>query len=903
MNYFIKPIFLLFIFAISWNSNAGYDEKYFWECVQALNEAHQANELLLTNNDPQCLNLCIDKRSAVVKNTTYPVNQLSKEWINTLNGKLTEYCSNTLHKRSIIYILVTNYYVSENTRSVADNWGNTAGTSASSSSNEDEVRDFARKVLYTSRLGSNGKKALLLNYVQYIYKSGFKWSYTYALDQNLNQRYQDRFVEALTLDKGIIDNKVLWPLSNPYPHMDAFSDWVINYNHFLEYDCENKDRYYCIFDDPEVQNLGTGVVNRYSNEYLIRIAPTNSNYTSLLSKLSGNPATGYNNGNIKDLASLLNSSEAVNLNNIINQEELHVSVNTTSERSFQLTTLSSANTTARIQDQQYNSVSSSTDENTDSRTILAFHLMRENGTSNLIIKLTYYFKTQLSIDQAELILTETIRPFLAGSITLDGCITSLVSIIGGYEQYYFIDGGFTFTENAYRNQPVLAFVLGLVDGISHSIWGTARLLAYDLNPYVLLAKSIRYIIDQDYRNSINTQLASLTNIPSAWPLLVDDARAYDASLEGGDSRDMYEFGKLSATSLELVTGGFFLEAQFERMSFNAMMVVNRSLAKVSGLFYKAIVRAGDVASYTQKLLVKLTYGNFITSKAKIEAAVKYIVNNSKEFYVTNKGKYIIFRNIDNGDVLLLASRADNTNIDVLDFQQGKYIPEEGLDAYLDDVLRRGVSGAGKLLDIAELKALTGVMPTGSKLTNLSFSKFIKGFDADFVTSLGSKYVEDLAKIKQGLDKGGDLTEGIVSEALRKQGYTVTKDLGKYGSNNGFDVVAYKGTLDNPTEIMIIEGKQFKQGQILDEFDDIKAAQGYDEPSGLALNAANPNTGLPTQMSKKWCFEHVADELENKGGQFLQLSQALKNENIVQRFVFAIDKSTGAGYFTKLSDGF
>jgi hypothetical protein len=696
MNYFIKPIFLLFIFAISWNSNAGYDEKYFWDCVQALNEAHQANELLLTNNDPQCLNLCIDKRSAVVKNTTYPVNQLSKEWINTLNGKLTEYCSNTLHKRSIIYILVTNYYVSENTRSVADNWGNTAGTSVSASSNEKEVRDFARKVLYTSSLGSNGKKAILLNYVQFIYKSGFKWSYTYALDQNLNQRYQDRFVEALTLDKGIIDNKVLWPLSNPYPHMDAFSDWVINYNHFLEYDCENKDRYYCIFDDPEVQNLGAGVVNRYSNEYLIRIAPSNSNYTSLLSKLSGNPATGYNNGNIKDLASLLNSSEAANLNNIINQEELHVSVNTTSERSFQLTTLSSANTTARIQDQQYNSVSSSTDENTDSRTILAFHLMRENGTSNLIIKLTYYFKTQLSIDQAELILTETIRPFLAGSITLDGCITSLVSIIGGYEQYYFIDGGFTFTENAYRNQPVLAFVLGLVDGISHSIWGTARLLAYDLNPYVLLAKSIRYIIDQDYRNSINTQLASLTNIPSAWPLLVDDARAYDASLEGGDSRDMYEFGKLSATSLELVTGGFFLEAQFERMAFNAMMAVNRSVAKVSGLFYKAIVRAGDVASYTQKLLVKLTYGNFITSKAKIEAAIKYTVNNSKEFYVTNKGKYILFRNIDNGDVLLLASRADNTNIDVLDFQQGKYIPEDGLDGYLDDVLRRGVNGAGSV---------------------------------------------------------------------------------------------------------------------------------------------------------------------------------------------------------------
>ncbi|MFN8438026.1 MAG: hypothetical protein U0V72_10315 [Cytophagales bacterium] len=155
-----------------------------------------------------------------------------------------------------------------------------------------------------------------------------------------------------------------------------------------------------------------------------------------------------------------------------------------------------------------------------------------------------------------------------------------------------------------------------------------------------------------------------------------------------------------------------------------------------------------------------------------------------------------------------------------------------------------------------------------------------------------------------MDKGGDLTEGIVSEALRKQGYTVTKDLGKYGSNNGFDVVAYKGTLDNPTEILIIEGKQFKQGQILDEFDDIKAAQGYDEPSGLTLNAANPNTGLPTQMSMDWCFEHVRLKLFDKGGDYQKLSNAIRfNKSKVERFVFAIDKSNGSGYFTKLSNNF
>jgi hypothetical protein len=209
----------------------------------------------------------------------------------------------------------------------------------------------------------------------------------------------------------------------------------------------------------------------------------------------------------------------------------------------------------------------------------------------------------------------------------------------------------------------------------------------------------------------------------------------------------------------------------------------------------------------------------------------------------------------------------------------------------------------EIFDVTKLKEITEVIPTGSKLTNLSYSKFTKGFDAGLIESLGSQYVDDLVKIKQGLDKGGELTESIVSEALRKQGYTVTKDIGKYGSNNGLDVVAYKGILDSPTEIMIIEAKQFKQGKILEEFDDIVKQVGYDSASGLTINPANPETGLPTQMSRKWVFEHVADKLNKKGGDFKKLSIALEKEDIVNRYVFAIDKSDGAGYFVKLSKNF
>ena len=208
-----------------------------------------------------------------------------------------------------------------------------------------------------------------------------------------------------------------------------------------------------------------------------------------------------------------------------------------------------------------------------------------------------------------------------------------------------------------------------------------------------------------------------------------------------------------------------------------------------------------------------------------------------------------------------------------------------------------VNGVGSF-NFSSIKGLTGIVPTGKRLTNINFSQFTKGMDAGYINNLGTKYADDLLKVKHGLDKGGDLTEGIVSQALRNDGYTVIDDLGKYGSNNGYDVVAFKGSLDNPTEILIVEGKQFKQGKIA-EFDNVAATSGYDAPSGLTINPNNPNTGLPTQMSDPWVFNHVLSKLENGTLDQAKLAMSMQNQSIVSKFVFAIDKSTGDGYFTKL----
>ena len=96
----------------------------------------------------------------------------------------------------------------------------------------------------------------------------------------------------------------------------------------------------------------------------------------------------------------------------------------------------------------------------------------------------------------------------------------------------------------------------------------------------------------------------------------------------------------------------------------------------------------------------------------------------------------------------------------------------------------------------------------------------------------------------------------------------------------------------------MEAKQFKQGKIA-EFDDITTASGYDSPSGLTLNPNNRKTGLPTQMSDPWVFNHVWEKMIDGTSNQAKLAAAMVDRSKVGKYVFAIDKSTGNGYFTKL----
>jgi hypothetical protein len=126
------------------------------------------------------------------------------------------------------------------------------------------------------------------------------------------------------------------------------------------------------------------------------------------------------------------------------------------------------------------------------------------------------------------------------------------------------------------------------------------------------------------------------------------------------------------------------------------------------------------------------------------------------------------------------------------------------------------------------------------------------------------------------DNLGTKTEDIQDILfVDKAGYS--KLDGKYGNNNGIDGLYIKGTVNNPTEIVVGECKQWNSG------------------GGVSLNQGNLNTGLPTQMSDQW-IDYVARKLRETGDPSkMAVADMLLNTNNsskIKKYVTAINKSTG-----------
>lgn len=119
--------------------------------------------------------------------------------------------------------------------------------------------------------------------------------------------------------------------------------------------------------------------------------------------------------------------------------------------------------------------------------------------------------------------------------------------------------------------------------------------------------------------------------------------------------------------------------------------------------------------------------------------------------------------------------------------------------------------------------------------------------------------------------------------------------GKYGGNNGYDGVYVKGSIENPSEIIIVESKQFKYTNgVADEIV---------EHAGVTLSPPSGTTQLPAQMSDDW-INYVAGNLTKNSntkvlGDKIQELLLIDPDKII-KYVAAVDKSKAEINFLKLA---
>lgn len=113
--------------------------------------------------------------------------------------------------------------------------------------------------------------------------------------------------------------------------------------------------------------------------------------------------------------------------------------------------------------------------------------------------------------------------------------------------------------------------------------------------------------------------------------------------------------------------------------------------------------------------------------------------------------------------------------------------------------------------------------------------------------------------------------------------------GKYARDNGYDGIYIKGSIENPTELIIVESKQFRYTN--------NVADDLIEHNGVTLNAPNFRTNLPSQMSDRW-IDFVSQKLRNAGK--IKIADMVRdNAPIISKYVVAVDKYRREINFLKL----
>ena len=178
------------------------------------------------------------------------------------------------------------------------------------------------------------------------------------------------------------------------------------------------------------------------------------------------------------------------------------------------------------------------------------------------------------------------------------------------------------------------------------------------------------------------------------------------------------------------------------------------------------------------------------------------------------------------------------------------------------------------------------------IKNLNPKKLINGpnknkISKEFIDEHGNRFnitdgplADDLADIVANGDPTGTKTEYLMNEVFKDAGYTLHD--GSYGpvdvfgrGMNGFDGVYIKGSLDNPTEIIINESKQFNANNA----------------NYVSLNKKTATN--PAQMTDEWVDKVVAELRAEGKNDIADAIENGKDGGILAKIVTVVD-ATPAG---------
>lgn len=304
-------------------------------------------------------------------------------------------------------------------------------------------------------------------------------------------------------------------------------------------------------------------------------------------------------------------------------------------------------------------------------------------------------------------------------------------------------------------------------------------------------------------------------------------------------------------------------------SLKSYAAIPKSIAKLmqrasnSGLAYVAL-KTGNKGAY---LAYKLA-----NSEVKL---AEFTVNNvfiAAKTIATTEGT-VVLETLDNIPYLDVFGNIKNTTFTVV---------EKDADVFVH------VQGTGNLFDLSVFKNLTARIPGGANKTNIGKTLFDDALK--YKPSSGNQKIlldDILTNGDNAIDgvASGSKTELLVKDILESQNYKYIdgKYFGETGSN-GFDGVFIKGTLENPTEIIIVECKQLKT------------------TGNVVLNSP-ASTGLPAQMSDDWINYMAREKLLNIGGDKTTLARKILNSQpeFIKKYVVAVDKTAGEVNFLKLGN--